>query len=159
MNEAVQLVTRAIYNVLGIDKEGHKDAFLVCIYRSEGANFWLSILTDLQNRGVEDILITCVDGLKGFPEAIQSVYPDTVFNFASYIKSEIPSNTSVLRTGKSSSRIWNVYTRLLVKTQLKTNLRNWIKSGVNFILLLSSHGRITRISSLSTSNSHRVYVN
>lgn len=51
---------------------------MVCIYRSEGANFWLSVLTDLQNRGVEDILIACVDGLKGFPEAIQSVYPDTV---------------------------------------------------------------------------------
>ena len=98
MNEAVQLVTRAIYNVLGIDKEGHKDAFLVCIYRSEGANFWLSVLTDLQNRGVEDILIACVDGLKGFPEAIQSVYPDTVVQLCIV-------HTSVLRTGKSSSRI------------------------------------------------------
>ena len=71
-------VTRAIYNVLGIDKEGHKDVLGMYIYRSEGANFWLSVLTDLQNRGVEDILIACVDGLKGFPEAIQSVYPDTV---------------------------------------------------------------------------------
>ena len=47
------------------------------ISRNEGANFWLSVLTDLQNRGVEDILIACIDGLKGFPEAIQSVYPNT----------------------------------------------------------------------------------
>lgn len=47
------------------------------ISKNEGANFWLSVLTDLQNRGVEDILIACIDGLKGFPEAIQSVYPNT----------------------------------------------------------------------------------
>ncbi len=67
-------VTRAIYNVLGIDKEGHKELY---ISRNEGANFWLSVLTDLQNRGVEDILIACIDGLKGFPDAIQSVYPNT----------------------------------------------------------------------------------
>ena len=47
------------------------------VSRNEGANFWLSVLTDLQNRGVEDILIACIDGLKGFPKAIQSVYPNT----------------------------------------------------------------------------------
>ena len=70
-------VTRAIYNVLGIDKEGHKELLRMYISRNEGANFWLSVLTDLQNRGVEDILIACIDGLKGFPDAIQSVYPNT----------------------------------------------------------------------------------
>lgn len=47
------------------------------ISRNKGANFQLSVLTDLQNRGIEDILIVCIDGLKGFPEAIQSVYPNT----------------------------------------------------------------------------------
>ena len=47
------------------------------ISRSEGANFWLGVLTDLQNRGVQDILIACVDGLKGFPDAIASVFPQT----------------------------------------------------------------------------------
>ena len=67
-------VTRAIYNVLGIDREGHKELLGMYVSRNEGANFWLSVLTDLQNRGVEDILIACIDGLKGFPEAIQSVY-------------------------------------------------------------------------------------
>ena len=59
-------VTRAIYHVLGM-----------YVARSEGANFWLEVLTDLQNRGVEDIMICCVDGLKGFPDAIQSVFPHT----------------------------------------------------------------------------------
>ena len=70
-------VTRAIYNVLGIDRDGHKELLGMYISRNEGANFWLSVLTDLQNRGVEDILIAYIDGLKGFPDAIQSVYPNT----------------------------------------------------------------------------------
>lgn len=70
-------VTRAIYNVLGIKKSGHKDLLGMYISESEGANFWLDVMTDLQNRGVRDILICCVDGLKGFPDAIQSVFPET----------------------------------------------------------------------------------
>lgn len=70
-------VTRAIYHVLGINKYGHKELLGMYVARSEGANFWLEVLTDLQNRGVEDIMICCVDGLKGFPDAIQSVFPNT----------------------------------------------------------------------------------
>ena len=71
-------VTRAIYNVLALDSEGHKDLLGMYISKNEGANFWLNVLTDLQTRGVCDILIACVDGLKGFPDAIQSVFPDTI---------------------------------------------------------------------------------
>ena len=71
-------ITRAIYNVLSIDKEGHRDLLGMYISKNEGANFWLNVLTDLQNRGVHDILIACVDGLKGFPDAIQSVFPNTI---------------------------------------------------------------------------------
>ena len=69
--------TRAIYNVLGINKSGHKDLLGMYISESEGANFWLDVMNDLQNRGVRDILICCVDGLKGFPDAIQSVFSET----------------------------------------------------------------------------------
>lgn len=69
--------TRAIYNVLGIDKEGRKDILGMYVSHSEGANFWLSVITDLHNRGVQDIMIACVDGLKGFPDAIHSVFPNT----------------------------------------------------------------------------------
>ena len=61
-----RVVTRAIYNVLGIDKEGHKDLLGMYASKSEGANFWLNVLTGLQNRGVKDIMIACIDGLKGF---------------------------------------------------------------------------------------------
>src|SRR5574344_3791 len=69
-------VTRAIYNVLGINKNGHKELLGMYISKSEGANFWLEVMTDIQNRGVQDIMICCVDGLKGFPDAIQSVFPN-----------------------------------------------------------------------------------
>lgn len=78
MDDGGRAVSRAIYNVLGIDKEGHKDVLGMYISKSEGANFWLSVLTDLQNRGVQDILIASIDNLKGFADAISSVYPDTV---------------------------------------------------------------------------------
>jgi putative transposase len=70
-----KVVSRAVYNVLAVDKEGHKDLIGMYISESEGANFWLSVLTDLKARGVKDILIACTDNLTGFSEAIQSVFP------------------------------------------------------------------------------------
>ena len=70
MDEKNRPVTRAIYNVLALNSEGRKELLGMYISKSEGANFWLGVLTDLQNRGVQDILIACVDGLKGFPDAI-----------------------------------------------------------------------------------------
>ena len=61
----------------GLILEGRKEVLGLYLSQSEGANFWLGVLTDLQNRGVEDILIASVDGLTGFPEAIQTIYPKT----------------------------------------------------------------------------------
>jgi putative transposase len=69
--------TKVIYNILGINQEGIKDVLGFYVAESEGANFWMSVLSDLQSRGVKDILIACIDGLKGFPEAIQSIFPKT----------------------------------------------------------------------------------
>jgi putative transposase len=69
--------SKAIYTVLALNMEGKKEVLGLYLSESEGANFWLSVLTDLQNRGIEDILIASVDGLTGFPEAIASIYPDT----------------------------------------------------------------------------------
>ncbi len=71
-----RVINKAIYLVLGINIEGHKELLGMWVSENEGAKFWLSVLTDLQNRGVEHILIACVDGLKGFPDAINTVYPD-----------------------------------------------------------------------------------
>lgn len=77
VKEDGRVVSRAIYNILGIDLEGKKDLIGMYVAETEGAKFWLSVLTDLKRRGVEDILIACIDGLKGFPEAIATVYPQT----------------------------------------------------------------------------------
>jgi len=68
---------KAIYLALGVNLEAHKALLGLWMFENEGAKFWLSVLTELQNRGVKDILIACVDGLKGFPDAIQTVYPQT----------------------------------------------------------------------------------
>jgi len=72
-----KVAVRVLYNVMGITADGHKDILGFYTCESEGAHFWLSVLNDLKMRGVEDILIACVDGLKGFPEAINAVYPNT----------------------------------------------------------------------------------
>jgi len=70
-----QVQHKALYNILGINPEGRKEVLGAYISESEGANFWLSVLTDLHNRGLDDILIACTDNLRGFTEAIASVYP------------------------------------------------------------------------------------
>lgn len=75
--EGSAVVSKAFYTVLGINQEGKKDVLGLYLSENEGANFWLSVLTDLQNRGVKDVLIAAIDGLKGFPEAINSIFPKT----------------------------------------------------------------------------------
>ena len=70
-------VNKAVYTLLALNTEGRKELIGLYCSESEGANYWLSVLTDLHNRGVQDILIACVDGLKGFPEAIQAIFPNT----------------------------------------------------------------------------------
>ncbi len=69
--------SKAVYIVLGVSQEGKKDVLGIYASESEGANFWLSVLTDLSNRGVKDIFIACIDNLKGFSEAIESMFPRT----------------------------------------------------------------------------------
>ena len=68
---------KALYNILGINKEGRKEILGMYISQREGANFWLQVLTDLEQRGLKDILIACTDNLKGFSEAILSIFPKT----------------------------------------------------------------------------------
>ena len=72
-----RIVKRAVYIALGIDMNGKKDVLGMYVGENESAKFWLSIMNGLKNRGVEDILIACVDGLSGFPQAIEAVYPQT----------------------------------------------------------------------------------
>lgn len=70
-----QVINKSVYLALGVNLEGHKELLGLWLSENEGAKFWLSVLTELQNRGVKDILIACVDGLKGFPDAIATAYP------------------------------------------------------------------------------------
>lgn len=72
-----RVIKKSIYLALGINIEGHKELLGMWISENEGAKFWLGVLTELSQRGVEDILIACVDGLKGFPDAINTAYPQT----------------------------------------------------------------------------------
>lgn len=76
VREDGKVVSKAAYTCLALDIEGKKDMLGIWVGQSEGANYWLGIMTELRNRGVKDILIAAVDGLKGFPEAIESVFPN-----------------------------------------------------------------------------------
>ncbi|WP_322402909.1 IS256 family transposase, partial [Massilia luteola] len=69
--------TKAVYLAIGVNMDGHKEVLGLWISQTEGAKFWLQVVTELKNRGVQDIFIACVDGLKGFPDAIEAVYPQT----------------------------------------------------------------------------------
>ena len=72
-----QMINKAIYLALGVNLEGHKELLGLWISENEGAKFWINVLTEMQHRGVKDILIACVDGLKGFPDAINTAFPKT----------------------------------------------------------------------------------
>lgn len=72
-----RVINKSVYLALGINVDGQKELLGIWIGETEGAKFWLSVLTELQNRGVEQILIACVDGLSGFPDAINTAFPDT----------------------------------------------------------------------------------
>lgn len=77
VKEEGKVVNRCVYNVLGINTEGRKELLGMYVSESEGANFWLSVLANLQQRGISDILIACIDNLKGFSEAIATIFPST----------------------------------------------------------------------------------
>ena len=75
VRDAGAVRVKAVYLAIGVNMNGHKEVLGLWIAQTEGAKFWLQVVTELKTRGVQDILIACVDGLKGFPEAIEAVYP------------------------------------------------------------------------------------
>lgn len=97
IQEDSSVKNKALYNVLAINKEGKKEVLGMYVSEAEGANFWLQVLTDLQNRGLQDVLIVCTDNLQGFDKAIKSVFPQAelqtcvihqIRNSAKYIASK-----------------------------------------------------------------------
>ena len=75
VRDAGHIRNRAIYVAIGVNRKGNKEVLGLWVGEAEGAKFWLQVLTDLKNRGVADIFIACVDGLTGFPKAIETVFP------------------------------------------------------------------------------------
>lgn len=75
VREAGKIASKVAYIALGVNQYGQKEVLGIWISTSEGAKFWMHVLNDIKNRGTEDILIACVDGLKGFPDAIKAIYP------------------------------------------------------------------------------------
>lgn len=71
------VISKAVYMAVGVNQEGHKEVLGIWIAKTEGAKFWMQVITELKNRGVQDILMACVDGLNGFDEAIRSIFPLT----------------------------------------------------------------------------------
>ena len=77
IRDGAHILNKAIYLVIGVNLEGIKEVLGMWVAQDEGAKFWLGVVTELRNRGVADIFIACVDGLKGLPEAIETVFPQT----------------------------------------------------------------------------------
>jgi len=122
-------VSKAFYTVLGVNLEGKKEILGLYLNESEGSKFWLQVLTDLQNRGVQDILIASVDGLKGFPEAINAVFPQTevqlcivhqIRNSLRYVASKDQKQFA-----KELKSVYQAFTKEEAETALDTMEAKW----------------------------------
>jgi putative transposase len=121
--------TKAIYCILGVNRDGFKDLLGLYINETEGARFWLQVLTDLQNRGVKDILIASIDNLKGFADAIESIFPKTevqlcvvhqIRNSTKYVASK-----DVKHVIKSLKLIYEASTKEQAETALQELEKEW----------------------------------
>lgn len=139
MDDKNRPVTRAIHNILGINKEGYKELLGMYISKSEGANFWLSCLSDLQSRGVEDILIACTDNLTGFADAIKSIFPETTVQtcIVHQIRNSIKYVAS--KNQKEFMRDLKLVYRAVSKDQAEVELDNLeLKWGEDYPIIIKS---------------------
>lgn len=137
-----KVVTRCLYNILGINTQGHKELLGMYIGQVEGASFWLEVLTDLYNRGVQDILIACTDNLKGFEEAISSVFPKTELQLC-LVHQVRHSLKYVVRKDyravcKDLKTIYQADTRALAEMELDNFQNKW---GEDYPLVVASWRR------------------
>ena len=126
-----KVTSRAVYNILGINKDGLKELLGMYVSENEGANFWLGVMTDLQNRGLKDILIACIDNLKGFSEAINSIYPKTevqsciVHQIRNSLKYVASKNQKEFM--KDLKEVYRASSKELAEENLKTLGEKWEK--------------------------------
>lgn len=130
-DEQGHVVTRCVYNVLGIRTDGHKEVMGCYVSESEGAKFWLSVLSDLQARGVQDILIACIDNLNGFEQAITTVFPHT--EVQSCIVHQVRNTMKYVATKDSKTvmsdvkKIYQATTKEVAEEQLNELEKKWEK--------------------------------
>lgn len=130
IRENGKVASKAVYTILGVNLEGRKEVMGLYISENEGANFWLQVLTDLSNRGVSDILIACVDGLKGFPEAIESIFPQAevqlcvvhqIRNSLKYVGSKNQKEFMA-----DLKRVYKAATKDLAESELDSLEKKWV---------------------------------
>ena len=134
-----RIVPRAVYHILGINVEGRKELLGMYVAESEGSNFWLGVLSDLRNRGLEDILIACIDNLKGFSEAIQTTFPKA--EVQSCIVHQIRNSIKYVATKdqkpflKDLKEVYQATTKELAEQQLDVLDQKW---GKKYPLVMNS---------------------
>lgn len=125
-----KIVNKAVYICLGYTMKGYKDILGIWVDEAEGAKFWLSICNDLKNRGVKQILIACMDGLKGLPQAIKTVYPDV--NIQTCIVHQIRNSIKYVASKdqkafmKDLKEVYKAPTEELALMQLDRLKENWV---------------------------------
>lgn len=131
VKEDGRVVHKSLYNILGVNKDGFKEILGIYLSETEGANFWLQILTDLNNRGVKDVLIASTDNLSGFSEAIQSVFPKAevqscivhqIRNSLKYVASKEQKEFM-----KDLKKVYRAETKDLAEMELENLAENWKK--------------------------------
>jgi putative transposase len=134
-----RIVPRAVYHILGINLEGRKELLGMYVAESEGSNFWLGVLSDLRNRGLDDILIACIDNLKGFSEAIQTTFPKA--EVQSCIVHQIRNSIKYVATKdqkpflKDLKEVYQAATKELAEQQLDVLDQKW---GKKYPLVMNS---------------------
>lgn len=129
IKEENSIKTKAVYCLLGVGRDGTKDLLGLYINETEGARFWLQVLSDLQNRGVKDILIACIDNLKGFAEAIESVFPQTEVQLC--VVHQIRNSTKYVAykdlkpVMKSLKKVYTASTKEQAETELDEMEKEW----------------------------------
>ncbi len=128
-----KVINKAIYLALGVNMEGHKELLGLWLSENEGAKFWLNVLTELQNRGVKDILIACIDGLKGFPDAIDTAFPETQIQPMNSVVHKVIKKRKLFPTDDSSMKV--VYLAVQQASKKWTMpIRNW-KPALNRFMI------------------------
>jgi transposase-like protein len=142
VKEEGRVQSRCVYNILSITAEGKKEVLGMYVSESEGANFWLSVLTDLKNRGVEDMLIASIDNLKGFAEAIVTVFPKT--EVQSCIVHQIRNSLKYVASKdqkafmKELKPVYQAVTKEVAEVNLEALEKSW---GKKYPVVLSSWQR------------------